>query len=267
MNRAQGKSKIKNQTSKIKNLLLLTVLLGSAFAPAQLAPPKRTNKTYTKRPRQPFQPPHFADAKARAVTYSMLRAERTLGPVRIKISGEGGNALIAWNRGSIRQDGHGGSWVYKTRTLTVACPKGFFQGAATHADTLDYLAMLTGGADTMARQLLLRQHPFEDFFTPDSTVRLTGVEGSGPDRADIVQISNRMIRASLFVRRRDHLVLSAEADTLSPSGKVVYRASRSYVYKPLTNPGSVFHLSHRRGAKVKPLPKSAIKFGKFSTGG
>jgi hypothetical protein len=241
----------------------MEMLAFSISAGAQLAPPHRTTRAYTVPRHTSFQPPHFANAKARSLTYAMLRAERKLGPVTIHITGEGGTTDIAWDSGRIRQDGNGASWTYRSGQLTVRCKKGLYSGKADRADVLDYLAVLTGGADTLSRQLLLHQHPFEDFFTPDSTVRVAGTITVSGQRADILEISGRVVQASLWVRRKDHLVVWAQAASLSPTHNVIYRARRTYTYRPLGHTSKLFELVHSTSLKPKPLPQGAIKIGKL----
>src|SRR5579862_2672791 len=173
-------------------LCLAAVAIGTGSF-AQLAPPRRVNKSFAGPKRQAFVPPHFADAKAKSLTYAMLHAERNLGPTRIKIAGEGGGATIAWDRGRIRQDGAGGSWVYRSGTLTVRCRKGLYQGSANRADVLDYVTALTGGPDTLARELLVRQYPFEDFLSGEGKVRVAGQAVFRGDKADILKITGRAL--------------------------------------------------------------------------
>jgi hypothetical protein len=218
--------------------------------------PYHTTKT------QPFRPPHFADQKTKTLTYGMLRAESRLAPCQIKIQGEGGDVSIDWNRGSLRQDTAAGSWSYVKGILTVKGKSGFYRGAANRSDVLDYLAALTGGADTFARQLLFRQKPFSDFFSADETARVVGSEVlKNGTPTYILSVSGKAIRGSINIRKKDLLVVAADAVTLAPSGADAYHAQRTYAYLPF--PGeTVFRLRGKPNGKIKPLPKSAIKIGK-----
>lgn len=239
-----------------------TVVAVCALAQVRPGPhaPKPTKEVLHTVKTHPFQPPHFATRGAKSLTYAMLRAEGHLGPTRIRISGEGGNATIDWYNGELRQSGSGGTWVYRRGILTVSCRKGFFRGKANRSDLLDYVTALTGGLDTFARELLFHQRPFEDFMSADQTARIAGHIRIGGSDAQVLQLDGKSLRATLMVRRRDHLVLSADADTLSPSGALLYRAHRSYGYAPVSDTG-VFYLRPPRGTKVRKLPKNAIKIG------
>jgi hypothetical protein len=225
------------------------------------AKPPTKKEVYHTTKSLPWRPPHFADARSKKLTYAMLNAEAHVAPRQIKIQGEGGAATIYWNGSQLRQDSATGSWSFGHGTLAVATKSGFYKGTANRSDALDYLAALTGGADTFARQLLFRQKPFADFLGPDETVRLVGNVTLAGTPTYILSINGRAIRGSLNIRKSDDLVIAAEAATLSPTGAEVYRAQRTYQY--LTLPSTkIFKLKPKNGQHVKPLPKSAIKIGK-----
>ena len=241
-------------------MLPLAAVICSLQAHPAKAKPKKSYVYHTAKAK-PLKPPHFASPAAKALTSAMLNAEAHLGRRRVDIRGEGGHIVVDWDSGKLRQDSAGGSWSYRGGVLSVACRKGFYRGSANKADVLDYLVALTGGADTFARQLLYRQRPFSDFFAPDETVRIGGIITLGGSPATILQMNGKHIRGTLMVRKSDHLVISAQATSLSGVGTRLYDESRTYSYSPLKSE-SVFVLRPRKGAKVRVLPKGAIHIGK-----
>jgi len=243
-------------------MLISPLLFGIAFQvyPGNKPVPHTMRIPYHTPKPKPVGPPHFYNAESKRVTYAMNRAETHLGPKKVEIRGTEGAINIYWNRGNIRQDSAGGSWVYRSGVLAVQCRKGFFRGEANRSDVLDYLAKLTGGADPFARQLLFKENPFSVFFSPGETVRLVGSATLNGFPAYILQIDGKSFRGDLMVRKNDNLVLSADATSLSPTGSEVYNARRTFAYERL--PGSsIFRLRPKSGTKVQKLPRSAIHIG------
>ena len=143
--------------------------------------------------------------------------------------------------------------------LSVRNGKSFYRGKATHADVLDYLANLTHGEDSFARSLLLRALPFDDFFGPGDTVKLVGHMAMKGQPTDIVQIAGPALKASLYVRSTDHLVLGADAQSIGSDKQELYHEQCSLSYTRLANASKgTFQLTPPLGAKVKVLPKAAL---------
>jgi|GEM_PF-4436498 len=204
-------------------------------------------------------PPHYADAAAHALTRSMLRAEKGLGPTRIRVTRDDGETTIYWDNGQIRGGSDAAKWAYDGSVLTVEANGSFYRGKASRADSLDYLSALTNGTDPLARELILRATPFLDFFQPGAKVRIAGKMRVAGQDVSILQVDGAGLRSSIYVRQSDNLVAGVDSDNLDQSGKVALHEHTSFRYSPLDEGTISFALKPRSGEAIQKLPKSALK--------
>jgi hypothetical protein len=202
----------------------------------------------------------YADSAAHAKSRALLTAMKALRPSIIDVRRDDSRVLLYWDRGKIRQEGGGFVWAYDGHRLAVSTRKNYYHGVASREDVLDYLAVLTHGADPLARELLERTTPLQDFFVAPAHVRLVGSLVVGGHPATIVEITGEHLRSSLYVRNSDNLVVGIDSDTLGPSGKVLVHEHTDFGYRPLRDSGRQFTLGPRPGQSTKPLPKGALVY-------
>jgi hypothetical protein len=209
--------------------------------------------------------PQYADQNAQHLTLLALRAARSLRASEIVIKRGDRQTAVFREGGKIRQNGGRSKWAFDGRTLTLSVGNSFYKGKASNADTLNYLAALTNGEETWSQAFLLRTNPLDDFFAPNSTVRVVGPITVQGVPSTILEIKGPVTRSSLIVRNADHLVLNASTDTLGPKGRVLQHEEATFKYLPLPqNITGLFQIKMPAHAQRKQLPRSAIHLGRFA---
>jgi hypothetical protein len=208
--------------------------------------------------------PQYATVGARTLSLQVLRAARKIRPSQIVIKRPGQQTVVFWNHGKVRQNGDHSSWSYDGKKLWVSVGNSFYEGKASHADALNYLAYLTKGEETLARAFLLQVNPFDEFFDPDSTVRIVGPMSVEGTPSTILQIEGRATKSSLIIKDGNNMVEEVWTDTIDSHRKVLSHDEASFHYLPLPSDSpSLFQLPKPPHAKLKPLPKNAIHLGQF----
>lgn len=198
--------------------------------------------------------PRFGEPSAKSAVRSMLKAERSLGSKKIHVEGDGRRCDLYVSQGMVRQDSPGYRWAYDGRFLTLSAGKSFYRGRASRADILDYLAYLVKGPDPLARTLLLRETPFEDYFSAQYSVRLAGSMNIQGSDVNILQIAGKGTHASLFIREKDRLVAGVESDALDAGGHAAEHEHCRFYYKNASFPASFFRIPQAPGSRLRPLP-------------
>lgn len=224
-----------------------------AYGPAvPLAIPRglRPVEAFTARPR----PPRYADADAKRVVEAVLRAGSRLQSAIVRIDG----VATLWIDGScVRYEGGAAGYAYDGRTLTLVKGAAVYQGRATRGAVIDHAANVLGSVDPLARSVLVRTPLYGELFTPESSVRVVGTMAFAGQPCDLLAIDNPRYRASMFVRKSDHLPVSIETEALDARGNVLAKTTRTLAWSSVGSPlqKSLFALRIRPGQKVSPLPR------------
>jgi hypothetical protein len=201
--------------------------------------------------------PRFADSEAKSVYLAAHRAFRNIHLTKVVVTRPDKNATIYISGGKLRQNTQSNSWVYDGKTLTILVNHKLFRGKASRADTLDYLALLTNGEDSLTRSILLRSNLVDAFMASNATVRISGKMSVRGVPATVLEVNGPGGRSSLVIRNSDHLIASADTDSFTPNGKAAFHDECLYDYYPFQPTRSLFTLT--ASTKPTPLPKSAIK--------
>lgn len=199
-------------------------------------------------------PPKYADAHAKAVAEAMLKSSANLRNAIVRID----NEATLWVGGSkIRYERAGAGFAFDGKLLTIKTPGAWYRGRASRGAVIDYVASLLGSVDPLARSILVRTPPYSEIFVPDAKVRVVGTMSAGGAACDVLSVDSPKVRASLFIRKADHLPASVESDTLDRRGNSIARSERSLTWSSVGSPvaAGVFALRVPAGTTVLPLPK------------
>ncbi len=228
-----------------------------AYGPAvALAVPRdlRPVEAFTAR----LRPPRYADADAKRVVEAVLGAGGRLRSAIVRIDG----AATLWVDDSrVRYEADGAGYAYDGRTLTVVKDGTAYQGRASRGAVIDHAATILGSVDPLARSVLVRTPVYGEIFTPESRVRLVGTMAFAGQPCDLLAIDSPRYRASMFVRKADHLPVSIETEALDAQGRALAKTTRTLAWSSVGAPleKSLFALRLKPGQAVLPLPNRAAR--------